>query len=337
MLSELNSWTHKLKEGLHLANNFHYKHGAQLPKKIKKIVFIGMGGSGIAGKIIKTFLDKKCTIPSFIIDCDQVPKFIDTDTLAIITSYSGNTWETVAVLKQLVEKYVPTIVLSNGGKLVEIAEKKNIPIVLFPEVIQPRVALGYFLGFILGLFGLMDIIDGKKIIDIFIKQSEIYIARYKDASAFKDFLNVAHWYHRLYIFGVNGDSSAFAYRAQTQFNENSKVLASTLYFPELNHNFINGFTNIKEKPLILFFYTDFLSRKLTLSIEVTCEILKENGVILYNPPGLGDNWEGQLFHMILWSDYASYYLGKELKVQVAPVEIIQELKKKLSQKNIDKE
>ncbi len=63
-----------------------------------------MGGSGIAGRIIKTFLDKKSGIPSFVIESTSLPEFVDTDTLAIVVSYSGNTWETVDVLEELVQK-----------------------------------------------------------------------------------------------------------------------------------------------------------------------------------------------------------------------------------------
>lgn len=50
-----------------------------------------MGGSGIAGKIVKTFLDKKCKIPSFIIDGQQVPKLIDSDTLCLGNGRSPKT------------------------------------------------------------------------------------------------------------------------------------------------------------------------------------------------------------------------------------------------------
>jgi len=63
MLDEITLWPKKLKDGLDIAHNFHYEHKAQLPKNIKKILFVGMGASGISGRIIKTFLDKKSKIP----------------------------------------------------------------------------------------------------------------------------------------------------------------------------------------------------------------------------------------------------------------------------------
>ena len=188
MLEELNLWTKKIKDGLQIAHDFHFEHSAQLPKKIKKIAFFGMGGSGIAGRIVKTFLDKKCEIPSFVIDSPELPDFIDTDTLAFVISYSGNTWETLDALNQLTEKFIPTIVMSHGGKAAQIAESKNLQYILLPESPQPRAALGNFLGLILGLLDLMGIFPGKEILDAFIKHVDVYLPKLEEGKAyFADF------------------------------------------------------------------------------------------------------------------------------------------------------
>ncbi len=338
MLKELALWPQKLKDGLQIAHDFHFEHSAQLPKNIKKIAFFGMGGSGITGRIVKTFLDKKCNIPSFIIDSPTPPEFIDTETLAIVISYSGNTWETVNALNTLTEKFVPTIVFAHGGKAAQIAENKNLPFVLLPESVQPRAALGNFLGILLGLIDLMGIMPAKPIVETFIKQAELYVPKFSDESYFKDFLYEINDYDFIHVWGISSDSATFAYRATTQFNENSKIRAVFSDFPECCHNLLVGFTNCKEKcsvkPFVMFFSTDFLTADLNIAIEATSEILKEEGALLYKPPVLGDNWEGQLFHIILWSDFASYYLGKNRGVEVVPVKLIARLKEKHKQKGI---
>jgi glucose/mannose-6-phosphate isomerase len=334
MLEELTLWSKKIKDGLQIAHDFHFAHSAQLPRNVKKIAFFGMGGSGIAGRIIKTFLDKKCNIPSFIVDSPQLPHFVSTDTLAIVISYSGNTWETIDALNELTEKFVPTIVISHGGKAAQIAESKNLPFILLPESIQPRTALGHFLGIILGLLDLMGIIPGKDILFTFVKQADLHVPKLEEEASFSDFLQIIGEYDFFHIWGVSSDSAAFAYRSQTQFNENSKVEAVSSVFPECCHNLINGFTNFAQKPFLMIFYTDFLSSNLDIAIQATSELLKEQGVILYKPPVLGDNWEGQLFYLILWSDFASYYLGKKRGVDVARVELIEKLKQKHASKGI---
>lgn len=332
MLKELALWPQKLKDGLQIAHDFHYAHSAQLPKNFKRIAFFGMGGSGIAGRILKTFLDKKCEIPSFVIDSPEPPKFIDSNTLAIVITYSGNTWETVNALKTLADNFVPTIVLAHSGKAAEIAEEKNLPFILLPESVQPRAALGNFLGILLGLFDLMGIIPGKPIVETFIKHAENYIPKFSDQSYFKDFLDRAGSCDCMHVWGISSDSASFAYRATTQFNENSKIRAVFSDFPECCHNLLVGFTDCneksKEKPLVMMFCTDFLDADLSIAIQATSEILKEEGAMLYKPPILGDTWEEQLFNIILWSDFASYYLGISRGVEVIPVKLIVRLKEK---------
>jgi len=333
MLEEVTLWPKKLKDGLDIAHNFHFKNSAILPKNFKKIIFVGMGGSGIAGRVVKTFLDKKSKIPSFVIDSPELPAFVDTETLAVVVSYSGNTWETVEALDALVDKNIPTIALAHGGKVAEIAESKNLPFILLPDSKTPRSSLGTVLGIMLGLFDLMGALEGKKILDIFDKQLALYLPKFeKDTGYFNDFLDVANDCEVIHVWGISGDSAAFAYRAQTQFNENSKIQAVTSYFPELNHNTLVGFSECKKPPMVIFFGTEFVSTSLCESVDATCELLREKGVVLYKPPILGDNWEGQLFHIILWSDFASYYLGKARGVEIEPVNIVEDLKKRLAKR-----
>lgn len=335
MLEEVTMWPKKLKDGLDIAHNFHFSNSARLPKNIKKILFVGMGGSGIAGRVVKTFLDKKSNIPSFVLDTPELPAFVDTETLAIVVSYSGNTWETVEAFEALIAKHVPTIALSHGGRVAEIAEEKNIPFLLLPESKTPRSSLGGFLGIILGLLDLMGILEGKKILDIFFKQLELYLPKFEeDASYFNDFLNMANDCESMHVWGISGDSAAFAFRAQTQFNENAKVRAVTSRFPELNHNLLVGFSDCKELPMVVFFGSGFISTSLCESVEAVSGLLREKGVRLYKPPILGDTWEGQLFHILLWSDFASYYLAKARGVEIEPVDIVEELKERI--KEIDK-
>ncbi|MCF7799682.1 SIS domain-containing protein [Candidatus Babeliales bacterium] len=335
MLKELNMWSKKLKDGLELANNFVYRNKAKLPTNIKKIAFIGMGGSGITGRIVKTILDKESKIPSFIIDSPGLPEYVDAATLAIVISYSGNTWETIDVLEKLAENFIPTIVIAHEGKAVLIAESKNLPFVLVPECIQPRAALGYFLGIVLGIFDLLNILPkGQDTVKKFCNLADLYVPKFEDKAFFSSFLDIVNDYEFFHIWGISGDSASCAYRAQTQFNENSKVQAVESCFPECCHNLLVGFTDCKIKPLVLFFYTDFLSTNLNIAIKSTCELLKEQGVLLYKLSVLGDTWKEQLFYMILWSDFASYYLGQKRGVQIVEVELINKLKEKHKQNGI---
>jgi glucose/mannose-6-phosphate isomerase len=334
MIEDLSIWGQKLKDGKALAKNFWSSSSGRLPKNIKKIAFIGMGGSGIAGRIVKTFLDKKEGLFSFIVDSPEIPAYIDSQTLSIVISYSGNTWETVCALNQLADRFIPTIVIANGGKAIEIAETKNLPFTIAPKSISPRAALGYFLGFLFELFDSIGIMDGKKTIDLMCEHAETYIPKFSDQSYFKEFLEKAKDKSFFHIWGISGDSAACAYRAQTQFNENSKVCAVSSVFPELCHNLMVGFTNLESPQLVTLLHTDFITNNTNIAIESTCDILNKVGVDVYRPPVLGNTLEQQLYNIILWSDFASYYLGQVRNVDVCAVKIIDDLKEKHKQKGL---
>jgi len=336
MLKEISLWSQKLKDGQALAQDF-YKHAGHMygsHKTFKKVAFVGMGGSGIAGRIVKSFLDRKAGVSSIVIDGVDIPGFVETDTLAIVISYSGNTWETIDVLNQLVERHVPTVVLAHGGKLLEIAQAKNIPFVILPKTIAPRAALGYFLGFLFEFFELLGMLNGKYLINTFCAHADIYTQKYADPDIFKDFLDSARNHDMFHVWGISGDSAAFAYRAQTQFNENSKVQAVSSIFPELCHNLLAGMSEFKQSPFVVFFYTEFLPVNIVRAIGATTEILHEKRIGLYKPPVFGDTLEAQLFNIILWSDFASYHLGCARGIEIDRVELIENLKEKQKQKGI---
>jgi glucose/mannose-6-phosphate isomerase len=334
VFQDLSHWPAKLKEGLVLSAQFHalYKH--DIPSSINKYAFIGMGGSGIAGRILKTFLDKQKGMMSFVIDSPELPAFIDEKTLAIAISYSGNTWETLDALDQLRERKVPTIIITHGGVALARAQEHRIPHILMPQAVSPRGALGYFLGFMLGLFDLLANLPGKSLIEAFCKHADQYIPTFLNHTYFEGFCSIAYQHDFFHVWGVSGESAAFAYRAQTQFNENSKVQAVHSQIPELCHNLIVGFTDVSQSPLIILFHTEFLPKHLKIAVDSLAEILQEKGAKLYKPPILGNTFEEQLFNIILWSDFASSYLGQKRGVEIVPVRLIDELKVKHKQKGI---
>lgn len=335
MLKEMSLWSTKLKEGLQLAQSFYEDYGSGLPKNVKKIAFVGMGGSGVAGRIMQTFLDRRPGIVSIVVDSPIIPASVDADTLAIVVSYSGQTWETLAVLEELTRKFIPTIVLAHGGKASEIAETKDLPFVLIPASLTPRSALGHFLGFLCGTFDLMGIMPGgSNMVKAWISDADKYIPSFVEGHTFKEFLYAMNGYEFFHVWGISGDSASVAYRATTQFNENAKIQAVFNVFPELCHNLLVGFENFTKNPIVTFFYTDFLPGNLTKAIQATGEILKEKRVILYKPPVFGDTFESQLFIMILWADFASYHLGKARGIDTQKVAIIEELKKRHKTKGI---
>jgi glucose/mannose-6-phosphate isomerase len=336
VLNDLKLWPEKLATGLELSEHFFDKHRKSFfHKSFKEIVFVGMGGSGIAGKIVKNFFDRESLSTRVsIIDSPDGCKLISHDALVFLVSYSGNTWETIEILKYLVENNISVIIVSHGGKARKIAEEHSLPFVAIPESISPRSALGYFLGFIFGFLSKLELVEGKEIVNDCVTHAVEHIQKFSEDKIFEPFLRLLKERDFFHIWGVSLESDVFAFRAQTQFNENSKIQAISSVFPELCHNLIVGFTKSAKPPVVLFCYTDYVSEVMKKAIKATEDVMVEKGVLLYKIPIFGNTATQQLFNIVLWSDFASYFLGVQRGVDINSVHVINSLKEKHKQANL---
>jgi len=65
-------------------------------ENFKNVVLAGLGGSGIAGRIVKTYFQALAPLPIEVISDYKLPNYVDDKTLVILNSYSGNTEETLS-------------------------------------------------------------------------------------------------------------------------------------------------------------------------------------------------------------------------------------------------
>ena len=96
-------------------------------KGIDHVVFAGMGGSGAIGDIFSAILSKTSTHVT-VVKGYHLPKTVTSDSVVVVTSISGNTIETISMLKNAIKLNSKIIVFSDGGKIKEICKEKNIPI-----------------------------------------------------------------------------------------------------------------------------------------------------------------------------------------------------------------
>ena len=113
-------------------------------KKIKHIVFAGMGGSGTLGDIFSSIFS--CSnIHVDVVKGYKLPKTVSKDTLVITTSVSGDTLETISVLKEAIKKKCNSITFSSGGKIIKICKKNKMEYRIISEYINPRASLVAYL------------------------------------------------------------------------------------------------------------------------------------------------------------------------------------------------
>jgi len=94
-------------------------------KDIDHVVFAGMGGSGTIGDVFSSILSKN-DIHTSVVKGYLLPKTVDKNTLVVVTSVSGNTQESLTVLKNSQNNKAKFIAFSSGGLIKEYALKNKI-------------------------------------------------------------------------------------------------------------------------------------------------------------------------------------------------------------------
>src|SRR3989338_9133205 len=65
-----------------------------------KIVFAGLGGSAIGADMVRSYLYFESKVPISVCREYELPAYVDKSTLVFISSYSGNTEETLNTYQQ---------------------------------------------------------------------------------------------------------------------------------------------------------------------------------------------------------------------------------------------
>lgn len=297
--------------------------------KAKKFIISGMGGSHLAGDLLKIH------DPYFdlIIHCDYgLPKISEDDLknrLTIISSYSGNTEEAIDGFDKAINLKLPLAVISTGGKLLELAKKHNVPFVKIPDTgIEPRSALGF------SMISMLKLMSKEKEI-VQIKDSFLDVEKAEKlgkslADKLKNYVPVVY---------ASSKNSSIAYNWKIRFNETGKIPSFCNVFPELNHNEMVGFDGEnKTKDLIKNFYFIFIKddqddQRILNRMDVLEEIYKEKGLLIENFELEGNNvWE-KIFSSLLLADWAAYYMAQLYKLNAQETEIINRFKKIIGKKN----
>ena len=310
----------QFKEGLEAAK------GVKVKGKFSKIIVCGMGGSALPSNILLTYLpDLKP--PLYIHRNYGLPSGADKKSLIIAVSYSGNTEETISAYEEAVEKGFKTIAISCGGKLKELAEKKNLPQVIIPSTgIQPRCATGYLFSALLKTLSNSGVIEDKS-------EEVLEMAENLNPLNFEaQGKNLAKKLtDKIPIIYASNSFKSLARIWKIKFNENSKIMAFWNYFPELNHNEMAGITNLKGNFHILIIRDKDDQPRISKRMELFADLAKEKGVEVDFIELEGKNILEKIFNNLILSDWVSYYLAQEYKVDPVSLEIIEEFKKKLKE------
>lgn len=316
MLGYIRGMPEQIKNALESQKNFLVLH------ETERVVFSGMGGSGIVGDVFcDLFSGSKKQIYSF--HDYSIPNWFDERTLVFIVSYSGNTEEAISAYNSASKQKAKIIIVCSNGNLLEIAKRDNVPVIMLPKAIPPRASFPYMFFAILTLLQKMGIAKGfeediKKTISVL---SDKRIE--KNAEILVDKI-----IGKIPLIYCSNTIRSVGYRWKTQFNENAKIFAFTNYFPELNHNELEAFA--LNNP---YFHTIILSDESDdIRVKKRIEVSKgyiSKGNSVTQIMLKGNSKLAKMFYAIALGDYASTIYALKNNINPLPVNFIEEFKKEL--------
>ncbi|MCX7833612.1 MAG: bifunctional phosphoglucose/phosphomannose isomerase [Ignavibacteria bacterium] len=347
MFMVLRNFHLQIKDAVQIASNIKF------PKKLRvsNIIVNGLGGSAIGGDLVRSYLHYIIKIPFTVNRSYFLPAYANRETLSIISSYSGNTEETISAYKDSLKRKCKILAISSGGEVEKIAKKNGNIFIKIPTGFQPRCALGYsFFTIFISLFKLGLIPISQKVfyneIESVIQNLEKYSKQFsnyklrnniaiKIASEIKGKLPV--------IYSSSDLLDVVNLRWRGQISENSKQLAYGNLYPEMNHNELVGWwapektsknKSLNRRSLLNDIIVIFLKDnddyvRIKLRMDITSEIYKKLASKVISIKGKGENKLERIFNLIYTGDWVSYYLALMRRVDPTPVEVISYLKSKL--------
>jgi glucose/mannose-6-phosphate isomerase len=295
---------------------------------IRNVLVTGLGGSGIGGSIVAQVTDKEMRVPLLVNKDYFIPAFVDQHTLVIVSSYSGNTEETLQAMEAAMEKGAKICCVTSGGKIGAIAKEKGLDVITIPGGMPPRACFGYSftqLPYILGFHGLIDDSYRKNLSDAvqLLDKEEENIKKESRAIAQK-------LIGKLPIIYCEARYEGVAVRFRQQINENSKMLCWHNVLPEMNHNELVGWTEPHPEAVVLMFRCEDDYFRTQKRMEISSDVVKRNEASLIEMKGKGDTQLQRSLYLLHMGDWISWYIAEIKDIDATEVNVIDFLKKELS-------
>jgi glucose/mannose-6-phosphate isomerase len=287
-----------------------------------------MGGSGAIGDMFASILSKT-NIHVTLVKGYLLPNTVDKNTLVVVTSVSGNTDETLTVLKSTKKIDCNVIAFSSGGKIEQFCEENQI---IFRKILllhSPRASLINFTYTILKILNSILPIEKK---DIMESLDELEIVKKKiDSNNLSDSnpaINLAQWISGIpTIYYPHGLQSA-AIRFKSSLQENAKTHVIVEDIIETCHNGIVSWERPSiVQPILLQGHDDYVKTKERFNIIK--EFFIENNIDYKEINSISGNILTKTICLIYILDYVSIYRAVLLKIDPTPVRSIDYIKKKL--------
>jgi glucose/mannose-6-phosphate isomerase len=287
----------------------------------ENIVVSGMGGSALGGRIISSLERQILKIPIVVSTEYHLPNFVGPKTLVIISSYSGDTEETIHSLAEAQARDAQIFILASGGKLAQIAKDQNLPHFIFSPrhnpSNQPRMGLGYNIMTIISLLSRCQLIHP-------ISQLSSLKQYLQDlTSDVKPYQDIAlQLKNKIPVLVASEHLKGAAHAFKNQLNETAKSFACLFDIPELNHHLMEGLMFPKANPGSLHFlminsshYHPEVKRRYIL----TSEVISKNHIPVSIIPIHSPNRLFDALNLVQMGALVSFYLSQTYDIDPGPV------------------
>jgi glucose/mannose-6-phosphate isomerase len=294
--------------------------------KIDHIVFAGMGGSGTISDILSSILSKT-NIHIAIVKGYHLPNTVDSKTLVVTTSVSGNTAETLSILDAARKTRCKLVAFTSDGKMQDYCIKHKVEFRKIPKIHSPRASFPVFFYTILKVLEPVlpikenDVLESIKKLE---KTAEMITS--ENLNKENPALQLAEWISGIpavyYPFGLQ----AAAVRFKNSLQENAKRHVMIEDVIEAGHNDIVSWEKKdKVQPILIEGADDYIKTKQRW--EILKKYFKINKIDYREVHSVKGSIVSKLINLIYILDYSSIYLAALTKTDPSPTKSIDFIKR----------
>lgn len=300
------------------------------------VIIAGMGGSALPVEVLNDAFYNRFRAPVDVCRNYRCLQEINSMTLGIASSFSGNTEEAISAMHNIAGLGAHMLVIAAGGELEKIAVEKGYPLVRIPgkregEGFQPRSATGYMVTYFARMLFeagvLEDPVHELSTLPAFLRSLSIKTEAEETACWMADRIPV--------IYTDETFERSIARIFKIKLNENAKRPAFYYALPEANHNEMIGFSNRNkdERYAILYLKDPASNENVHLRYRVMKELFAENGIDHvdfreWELPG-STNLE-KIFAGLMFGDWCAYTAALLNGIDPSPVRLVEDFKSRLT-------
>lgn len=289
------------------------------------VVVSGMGGSAMAAELYRDAAGDNSEFEIYLNRRYSLPGWLPEGTPVILSSYTGETEETLAAYEEAKRRGFPIGVVASGGRLAELAKADGVAMVTVPGGLHPRYSIPY-------MFGALEALFPQSKFEL-AQVSQFLLKLQRDASGENPAVEIAEAAKGKLLSLYTDQAWAGVARVwQAQFYENAKCLLEVGLFSEANHNEILTWSNGEIPRAGLILETTLDPERIHKRFELVKPIWREQtGTELVHQTVQGDDRLLVVWDAVYRGLWASYYLGLLRGINPAEDALLGQFKGQLKQ------